>query len=1003
MVRHFRAFAMVGLLLCSALAGRAPAADVGVSSTNAFIVWNTEKDELLPQSSVIAMTQTRDGYLWLGTMKGLVRFDGMRTEVFDEFNTPGLGNSTIVYLFEDSQRGLWVGTESSGVVLIKDGKVTPQKIGRGGPASRLMAACEDARGAVWLFLVDGGLFRVRGSEIDSMMVAEERNFATRALIAEKSGPVRVGTDQRLRTIQPEAAFQNGRLPSTVEAVTNLTFLLASPRGGHWRFADGRIQKWNSTGLERDLGTNHWDQLRTPLTAACEDVEGNLFVGTLGDGVYRYDVSGEVTHLSSPAVLNHTTVLSLCLDRDGSLWVGTDGGGVNRVQPKRFQVLPGSGIGTVQLVTEDARGGLWFTFNGGGLNYWKDGALQTFDPAPLNVRAVLVDKRQTVWVGGIVGGGIFQLVDGSFRPAPRTEAWRPQVQVMFEDRATNLWVGTQQGLLRWNGQGWQVFTTREGLSANSVRAIAEDAAGNLWIGTDGGGLNLWRDGKFSHQRQSASGLPSDFITTLLADAEGALWVGTSGNGLARLRDGQWKRFTKQDGLSGNSITYLLEDGDGFLWIGSNEGLMRAEKKALNDFAPDGSTSLQVRTFRKADGLPTKECTSGSQPAALRARDGRLWFPTTKGLVGVNPAQLLRNTNPPPVLIESVLVDDQSQNTNTLQVTWPDELVVPAGRERLVIHFTSLNLAAPERARFKYQLGGYETKWTETHEREVRFPRLPAGSYRFQVTACNEDGVWNPAPAALAIIVEPPFWQKWWFLTLAGAALLGAIVGIVHFISTQKLQRQLVLMRQQEALEKERARIARDLHDQLGANLTQVSLLGEMAEADKDLPEEVEAHAKQISATARTTALALDEIVWAANPSNDTLESLVTYACKYAQEYLAVAGLSYRLEAPEKLPAVTIPPEVRHNVFLAFKESVNNVVKHAQATAVKVRVRVNGNQFAFEIEDNGRGVAEADKAKGRNGLRNMSKRMEDVRGEFSMGPGTPGGTLIRLTAPFGKPPA
>jgi signal transduction histidine kinase len=212
-----------------------------------------------------------------------------------------------------------------------------------------------------------------------------------------------------------------------------------------------------------------------------------------------------------------------------------------------------------------------------------------------------------------------------------------------------------------------------------------------------------------------------------------------------------------------------------------------------------------------------------------------------------------------------------------------------------------------------------------------------------------------------------------------------------------------LKQQEALEKERSRIARDLHDQLGANLTQVSLLGELVESDKDLPDEVESHARQISETARATALALDEIVWSANPSNDTLEGLVTYTCKYAQEYVGLAGLSYRLEAPEKLPAISIPPDVRHNVFLAFKESVNNVVKHARASAVKVRVRLESNRFILEIEDDGRGVAEADKAKGRNGLRNMSKRMEDVGGEFLLGPGAERGTLIRLSVPIRQPAA
>jgi signal transduction histidine kinase len=232
------------------------------------------------------------------------------------------------------------------------------------------------------------------------------------------------------------------------------------------------------------------------------------------------------------------------------------------------------------------------------------------------------------------------------------------------------------------------------------------------------------------------------------------------------------------------------------------------------------------------------------------------------------------------------------------------------------------------------------------------------------------------------------------------LVGLIVAVVHYVSTQKLQRQLATMRQHEALEKERARIARDLHDQLGANLTQLALLGELAESDKHLPDEVETHARQISQTAGDTARAFDEIVWSANPSNDTLDGLITYACKYAQEYLALAGLRYRLDVPAELPATIVPPEVRHNVFLAFKEAVNNVVKHAQATEAKIRLRLEAERFTLEIEDNGRGPGEAGTKTGRNGLRNMSKRMEDVGGAFAMTPGPEGGTLIRLTAPMGK---
>ena len=230
----------------------------------------------------------------------------------------------------------------------------------------------------------------------------------------------------------------------------------------------------------------------------------------------------------------------------------------------------------------------------------------------------------------------------------------------------------------------------------------------------------------------------------------------------------------------------------------------------------------------------------------------------------------------------------------------------------------------------------------------------------------------------------------------------MAGVVHYLSTQRLQQQVLRLRQQEALEKERSRIARDIHDQLGASLTQVALLGELVESDKDAPVEVEAHARQISQTARDTTRVLDEIVWAVNPANDSLDGLMTYICKYTQEYLSVAGLQYRLEMPERLPGSTIPPEVRHNVFLACKEAVTNIVRHAKATSVWVRLKVGEDGVILEIQDNGRGLGDLDEkaARARNGLSNMRKRMEEIHGEFGFAPVAQGGTLVRFSIPINR---
>ncbi len=547
----------------------------------------------------------------------------------------------------------------------------------------------------------------------------------------------------------------------------------------------------------------------------------------------------------------------------------------------------------------------------------------------------------------------------------------------------------------------MFTTNDGLSANIVHAVVEDHAGSLWIGTEGGGLDRFHDGHFTALRKE-NGFPSDNISAICSDASNVLWIGTEGNGLIRLSGGKWTHFTTQNGLTGNSIDYVMDDDDAYLWIGSNAGLMRVRKKDLDDFSGAPTNIIACRGYDKRDGLPATECTFGSQPAACRTSDGNLWFPTVAGVVSVNPDKIHSNTNPPPVVIESVLVAEQESNTNGPHAAPPTTAVIPPGKEDLEIQYTSLNLGGADRARFHYRLVGRETKWHEAGtQRFARYPALSPGQYEFQVQACNEDGVWNEAGASLSILVLPWFWQTGWFHAAVIAAILAIVSATVYFFATGRLQRQLAGMRQQQALEKERARIARDIHDQVGASLTQLALLGEMVESDKDSPEEAEAHARQISQTARETTHALDEIVWTVNPSNDTLEGLVNYICKHAQDYLSVADLRYRLDIPKELPAASISPETRHNVFLASKEAVTNIVKHARASEAWIHLRLEPGKFTLEIEDNGLGLDGPKDKPTRNGMRNMRKRMQDIGGDFFIGPGSRGrenGTLVRLTVPL-----
>ncbi|MEO7300590.1 MAG: two-component regulator propeller domain-containing protein [Verrucomicrobiota bacterium] len=963
-----------------------------------FLVDHWSTKEGLPQKAVITMLQSRDGYLWFGTLNGLVRFDGIRFVVFDESNTPGLKSSRIVKLFEDSRGNFWIGTETAGAAFAKNGAVKTLDLGQGRREGMLVSACEDSTGAVWLYTKDGELGRYRDGKVDVWNLPANQFNRCRAVIAEKSGLVWIGQDQLLFSVDPKKVKSSSPLqPEQVAPVTRLDFLLASGKGGQWRLADGSVQKWVDAKQESNWAYP-WPA-NTRITSACEDREGNLVVGTLAEGIFWFDAAGQVTRLTEKEGLSYNSVLSLHADAEGSLWVGLDGEGLNRVKRQLFKVLePSVGL-TVQSICEDLLGGFWFSSNNKGVGYYKDGVVQQVNSkgGPMsiwNVRPLLLDRQQRLWAGTL-HGGLFQLQNRQFEPTGNLR----DTFALHEDLKGQIWAGTLDGLARLDADGIKKWRMKEGLSANIVRAIADDSAGNLWIGTEGGGLNRFRDGKFVSFRQ-ASGFPSDNISCLHVDAEGVLWVGTFGSGLVRFKENKWTHYTVDQGLISNGIGYIIEDKQNCLWIGTYTGLMRIRKKALNDFAEKKIRFIPCRSFGERDGLPSSECTQGSQPAAYGAKDGHLWFPTTAGLASVDPMQFHFNTNPPPVLIESILVEGKKQNTNGLNARLPERIVLPPGKNRLEIQYSSLDLSAPNTARFKYRLAGYE-EWSEVGTRRVAsYPKLPPGKYRFEVTACNEDGFWNGVPSSLAIIVQPPFWRTWWFLTLAVWGTLAMIVGVVHFISVQKMQRQLEGFRQQQALEKERARIARDIHDQVGASLTQVSLLGEMVESDKNFPEEVEAHARQISQAARETSHALDEIVWTVNPSNDTLDGLITYICKHAQDYLSVAGLRYRLEIPASLPAKTISPEARHNVFLTAKEAVTNIVKHAHATEVWIRLAFESRNFILKIEDNGRGPggANTEAARLRNGLSNMRKRMEDIGGKFSMTSRPEGGTIVALTVPI-----
>jgi signal transduction histidine kinase len=585
--------------------------------------------------------------------------------------------------------------------------------------------------------------------------------------------------------------------------------------------------------------------------------------------------------------------------------------------------------------------------------------------------------------------------------------------LMEGANGELWAGTGAGLARRQNGAWQWVASKETVARPDTRALARDATGAVWFGMSGGGLGCWKDEKLAVYTEK-DGLPNRFVWALHDDGEGGLWIGTFGGGLCRRKDGRFATLRSREGLPNQVICHIEDDGLGFFWISSYAGIFRASKSDLNDCAEGKQTGVQCLLYGKGDGLATLECSGGCQAAGCRGSDGRLWFPTSKGLAIIDPRNVRTNPIPPKVVIEELLVDGGAKNWLAPQsragkaLDEEPAVTIPPGARRFQFRYTALSLVAPERVRFRYRLAGLEKGWEEAGPaRTADYSPLPPGPYVFQVAACNNDGVWNMSGASVALTVLPYFWQTWWFGTAIVLAASGMVAASVRSVTKRRMRRKLETIERQRLLERERTRIAKDIHDDLGASLTRITLLSQTARADLENPARAEADLEQIYQTARELTRAMDEIVWAVNPQHDTLDSLVTYLGRFAQDFLSLAGLRCRLDVPMDLPAWPVTAETRHNLYLAFKEVLQNAFKHAGATEVRLSLKILPDGFCLLMEDNGRGFDRmaplAPTAGGGNGLENMRKRLEQIGGTCSIDSRPGEGSRVEMRVPIKPAPA
>jgi signal transduction histidine kinase/ligand-binding sensor domain-containing protein len=948
-------------------------------------------DDGLPDNTVVGVVQDAQGYLWVATQGGLARFDGVRFRDYELVIPSQRSRPLIRQMLQGNDGAFWLALEGGVVVSLSSSRTNVFTAADGLSNFRPTSLAQASDGSIWVGYVDGSACRIAAQKVT--------RFTARAGLW-GVGPCVLASDTHGQIWLAKAGelivFRDYQFNFIAELPEGTTRLAPARDGGIWVQAGTQLLKVEESKFLENIATLNFTTTGVAPSAIYEDHSGAVWLGSVVGGLFRV-VGTNVTTV--PAA--YPDILSITEDRENNVWTGTGGGGLSRLRSRivdlqnRENGLP---FPSVRSVCQDAAGVLWAVTQNGELaqrdtvswnSSWRNVSTDGVW-AGIHATCVISDGHGGVWVG-TSHGGLRHWADGGVTALGAEEGLEGSiVRSLMTDRDGNLWVATESpSRLQCYREGtFQNYPLPSGI--RPVRAIKQDTAGTIWVGTIDG--YLFRVDNRQLLRVTSDIMPrSKPIRCLYADSAGDLWIGYAGAGLGRIHAGKFSNITTARGLQDDYICAMTEDAGGGFWFSSDHGIFQVRMRELSDALAQKTESVHSVLYGRDEALPSLQGNYGYDPSCMRTTDGRLWFPTRAGLAVVNPNQALPNHIVPPVIIEQVLVDNQPSPPPTGGV-----VQIPPRHRRIEIEFTALSFAAPDNVHFRYRLDGWDDNWVNLPppQRKVNYTRLPAGRYQFHVIACNNAGIWNEVGATLTFNVEPFFWNTWWFRLAGMSALLGIVAVIVRSYARRKYLARVRKLEQEAALQKERGRIAKDIHDELGANLTQISLLGKFAQTDLREPEKAIAHVEKIAAIARRGVKSVDEIVWAVNPRNDNLSQLLDYAGQYAVDFLQSAGIRCRIDFPEKIPARELPAAVRHGLFMVVKEALNNAVKYSGAHEIILSASLAGDVLSLSVTDDGRGFSSA-KADGQaDGLRNMQQRGADLGGECAVESRLGHGTKVRV---------
>ncbi|HVU28109.1 MAG TPA: triple tyrosine motif-containing protein [Verrucomicrobiae bacterium] len=976
-----------------------------------------QASEGLPDDTVVGVGQTPDGFLWVATREGLVRFDGQHFREYLLDTGTDIPASSLEAMLVDKRGRLWIAKTGGILLCVDEGSLKNFTLSEAMRNLQCMSITEDNDGAIWMTFTGGKIIRFQEGK--------ERDLTDQDGLLPGAG-VRLCCDDKGQIWIIKAGqlgvFRQGKFVSLQPVAGTTMRIGASHSGGIWICADDVLYKFSEAGGLVECGRLPRSSPEVKPTDVFEDRSGAVWIGTEQAGLFRFN-DGGFTYVET----SHHEIWPVTEDREGNIWVGTHGGGLNRLRPSAMdleEVTSSVDGDSAQSICQANNGGLWAATRGGTLvrrqadGDWEPATSNTGWPG-IKVNCVAADPAGGLWLGA-KGAGLISWRPGetNWTKIEGTGQSGGFARALLATVADEVWIGTERPnmLQRLSHGVLQNFP----LPTNSgpVCCMARDAAGNVWAATINGRLLRVSQDKIFDETTKTLPVPMA-IESMAATADGSLWIGYGRKGLGRLKNGLFTHVSTEQGLFDDHILQIVPDGKGRLWLAGNQIIFFILENEFDDVAAGRSPALSSVVVESDDGAKNLQTSRGFWPGALRTRSGQIIVPKANGFAVVHEMKL--SAGPPPlVVIDRVVVDghtvaaydivDSADKMIRLRPLEPDRpasaVQLPPGPEQVRVEYTSPAFGDLYNTRFKYRLHGLDEKWVDAgDQRAVTYPKLSPGNYQFQVMARHADGSWSRA-AALDLTVLPAFWQTWWFRVLMAVLVLIVVAQTARTLEKRRIQLRLEQAEREHALERERTRIAKDIHDDLGANLTEISLLSEIAQSANAASHEVQTDVRQIGEKARALTVLMSEIVWAVNPRNDTLESFVTYVCNFAEDFLKRGGIRCRLDVPAHLPGSVVTSEFRHNLFLVVKEALNNVVKYAQASEVQIRFGLEPDGFKVTITDNGRGIdilpgqSEMERRKtGRNnGLINMRERVEQLGGNFQLisQPGV--GTKVEFSVPY-----